>query len=222
MNKLPEKWASFQLKHLLHSIGKAPIISVSRKPMNLGTNIVDKNEPGYWNMYMKILDACRAADTPYIGIAEDDTLYTPEHFSDFRPPMDTVSYNRARWSLFAWDDMYCMRQRISNCSCISPRKLMIEALQERKEKYPNGCNYRLLGEVGRDKVDRRLGVSRRKMTEWYCHNPIVQLNHKEGNDTGHGGRLPDGRVLIKKHGQMKAYDIPYWGKATELLKHYLP
>ena len=216
-SEVPEKWMEFQLYHLKKSIGDSPIISISRKPLDLGTNLLDSEPKRYWNIYMQMLRGALAADTPYVAMVEDDTLYTKEHFTAFRPPLDAVSYNRARWSLFTWDNIYCMRQRISNCSLIAPREYLITALKERSEKYPNGNEY--VGEVGRSKVEHRLGVTVRNCVEWYCHNPIVQLNHEGGTDKGDYG-IVNGKHLIKKHGQMKAYDIPYWGKATDILKYY--
>lgn len=216
---MPAHWTAYQLDHLLKAAQDSPIISVTRKPLSLGTNLLDTEPKSYWNIYMQLLRAAELATTPFVAMAEDDTLYTPEHFSDFRPPLDSVSYDHARWSLFTWDTIYCMRQRLSNCSLIAPRLLLIEALRERAAKWPDGCPDSLTGEVGRDKVDRRLGVSLRKCIEWYCHNPIVQLNHPTGTDVGSHTRS-DGRHMVKKHGQMKAYDIPYWGKATDIIARY--
>jgi glycosyltransferase involved in cell wall biosynthesis len=219
MNKMPQRWVDFQMKHLRNAVVRYPVISVSRLPMDLGHNLIDDGVPSFWNMYMKILDACKIAKTPYVAIAEDDTLYTKEHFTQFRPPMDSVSFDRSRWSLFTWDTIYCLRQRVSNCSCIAPRQLLIDALEERKKKYPNGCPDKLLGEVGRASVEKRLGVSIRKSVDWYCNNPIVQLNHPTGNDKGDYG-IVNGRHMIKKHGQIKAVEIPYWGKAVDIIKEY--
>lgn len=218
-NRMPAGWCAFQFSHLLKAIGDCPVISVSRRPLPFGTNLLDTEPQSYWNIYMQMLRAAEIADTPYVAMAEDDVLYTRGHFTEFRPPMDTVSYDRARWSLFTWDNLYCMRQRISNCSLIAPRLLLVEALTERKNKWPNGVADELAGEVGRDKVDRRLGVTPRKMAEWYCNSPIVQLNHPTGTDTGDYG-LVNGRHMIKKHGQMKAYDIPFWGKAADIIRIY--
>lgn len=217
-NEVPEHWVEFQLKHLLHAIGNSPLITVSRKPMSLGENIIDTGVRSYWNMYVQLLRASLMADTPFVAVAEDDTLYTREHFADFRPPMDKVSYDRSRWSLFTWDNMYCMRQRISNCSLIAPRELLIKALTERKAKYPNGCPDNLLGEIGRPIVERRMGVTLRGSVEWYCRNPIVQLNHPAGTDKR--VTYVNGKKFVKKHGQMKAYNIPYFGKAVDVINEY--
>lgn len=213
-SRMPEKWTDYQITQLLSVSSDIPIISVTRKPLDLGYNMIDTEKRCLWNIYRQMLRASLMADTPFVAMAEDDTLYSREHFTDFRPEMDQVSYNRSRWSLFSWDryPIYCMRQRISNCSLIAPTKLLIEALEERMAKYPEGNDY--VGEVGRWKVDRRLGVTRRKCVEWYSHVPIIQLNHRTGTDAGGG---PGRR---KRHGQIKAIDIPVWGKAREVASYY--
>ena len=222
LNKMPGTWGRFQVDHLRQSIGNTSVISISRVPMDLGSNLIQAEPPSYWNIYMQMLRGALLATTPYVAMAEDDTLYTPEHFSEFRPPMDKVAYDRSRWSLFTWDPnpIYCMRQRAGNCTLIAPREYLVEALTERSRVWgsevpPN----EIVGEVGRPVIDRRLHVSPRGTVEWYCTNPIIQLNHPTGMDTGDYGRA-DGRHMVKKHGQIKAVEIPYWGKAADIVRIY--
>lgn len=224
-SEMPERWMRFQIEELLAAAGDSPIVSVTRKPLDLGRNIADDGQKSYWNIYMQTLRAARIAQTPFVAMAEDDTLYTPEHFRDFRPRMDEVSYDRSRWSLFSWepDPIYCLRQRISNCSLIAPRQLLIEALEERREKFPRGVPNDSCGEVGRNRLERKLGLTCRKSVEWYCKNPIVQLNHLTGTDVGdYPNMLGNGRHFYKKHGEIKAVEIPYWGTAKEVVSYYAP
>jgi len=220
LNLLPESWARFQMDHLVKSADGARIISISRVPMSLGDNILQTEPRSYWNIYMQLLRGAEMATTKYVANAEDDVLYTPNHFSEFRPRDTEVSYDHSRWSLFTWDNLYCMRQRINNSTLIAPREYLIDALRERKARWPNGLPDTRVGEVGRPDKDRLARVSPRNMFVWYCRNPVVQLNHPGGIDSGGYARIPGRRRLIKKHGQMKAYDIPYWGKAEDVLKHY--
>jgi hypothetical protein len=212
-SEIPIHWAQFQIKNLLNAVNTTPIISVSKKPLALGTNLIDTEPKSIWNIYMQILRAAIVATTPFVAIAEDDVLYTKAHFSEFRPKENIIAYDRSRWSLFTWDSIYCLRQRISNCSMIAPRQYLIDALQERKQKWPNGAPAELLGEVGRPIVDRRLGVSIRNTVEFYSYSPIVQLNHIHGSD-------PTQQKQRKRHGQIQAFDIPIWGKATDIIKEY--
>jgi hypothetical protein len=203
--------------------GDSPIISITRTPLDLGLNLLDTAPKSFWNLYMQILRGAQAATTPYVALAEDDILYTREHFTEFRPALDQVSYDRSRWSLFTWEPhpIYCLRQRISNCSLVASREYLIDALEERKRVWPDGVEDARLGEVGRPIVDRRLHVTPRQMVEWYSTNPIVQLNHPAGSDSGDYGKAPNGRHLVKKHGQIKAVEIPGWGRAADLAAHYV-
>jgi hypothetical protein len=223
-SEMPEHWMQFQVGHLLRAAGGSSIVSVTRNPLDLGTNIADDGKKSYWNIYMQMLRAARIAQTPFVAMAEDDTLYTPGHFRDFRPPMDAVSYDRSRWSLFTWeaDPIFCLRQRISNCSLIAPRQLLIEALEERREKFPDGLPNDVCGEVGRERLERRLGLTVRRSVEWWCKHPIVQLNHLTGTDVGNYGVNARGRQMYKPHGQIKALEIPHWGTAKEIVSYYAP
>src|SRR5690606_32734918 len=103
--------------------------------------------------------------------------------------------------------------RVSNCSLIAPRELAIEALEERFEKWPvippEWC-----GELGRKNVEKWLGVTQRKAVEWNSPIGVIQINH---HDTASEDRQ---KRAWKSLGPVKAYDIPYWGKAEDLIKHY--
>src|SRR3990172_7923653 len=134
LNKTPFEWHKFHLYHLFNAIENYPIISISRIPMSLGLNLIDTEEQRYSNIYRQLLRAARLAMTEYIATAEDDVLYSREHYKEFRPEKNEFSYNRSRWSVFSWEGnkaIYCLRNRISNCSLIAPRELLIEALEER-------------------------------------------------------------------------------------------
>lgn len=212
-NLLPQCWVDFQRETLLQAAGGTPIISVSRQPIDLGRNLVESNPRSHWNIYRSMLAGAEMAETEFVATSEDDTLYSPEHFQQFRPPAGSVSYNRSRWSLFLWDPIYCLRQRISNCTLIAPRIVLIQALRERMEKWPSGASDRLTGEVGRPDVDRRLKVSSVPMVEWYSTVPVVQLNHPFANDC----------LQVKQHkshGQIKAYDIPVWGRSIDVARRF--
>lgn len=212
-SEMPTRWSEFQLFTLIEASMGYPIVSVSRKPLELGTNLIDNEPKSYWNIYMQMLRAARMATTPFVAMAEDDTLYTKEHFKEFRPPTDSVSYDRSRWSLFSWDPLFCLRQRISNCSLIAPRELLIEALSERAQRWPHGGPEKWVGEVGRKNIELGLQVTSRNSVDWFCSNPIVQLNHPCGTDDRQKTRW-------KKHGQIKAIEIPHWGKATDIVRIY--
>lgn len=216
-NAMPEHWNRYQRERLTEAANGAPIISISRTPIEFGAiRLIDNYQKSYWNIYRQLRIGAEAATTAYVAMAEDDVLYTREHFSEFRPPADAVSYNRSRWSLFAWerDPIYCLRNRVSNCSLIAPRYYLLDALWERERRWPNGyANDSVVGEVGREAIERTLGVSGRNAIEWWSTAPLVQLNHPSGTDERQ-------RERWKKHGQLKAIEIPVWGKAKAIVDIY--
>lgn len=213
-NKIPQSFAEFHKQHLLIAAKDYPIITVSREPVNIGTNIIDTGTIGYENIYHIMLRAAKLATTPYIAIAEDDTLYPPMHFEFYRPPLDTFAYNQNRFSLFNWGvPTYNWRNRKANTTLIAPRELTIEALEERFAKHPNGIRNEHIGELGRANIDKWLGVTVRKSIEVHSELSVIQINHDGGGDD----RANRHRKAL---GPIKAFDIPHWGTASELILKY--
>ena len=81
VNKMPKRWADFHMEHLLKAIKGFPVISISREPMNFGINLIQNEEISSYNSNKQVLRGALLAKTQYIGIAEDDTLYTKQHFT---------------------------------------------------------------------------------------------------------------------------------------------
>lgn len=215
LNKLPEKWAEFHKETLLKAAGNYPIITLSKKPVGFGLNVIQNEPEGVSNVFYQIYKGAKLATTPYIAIAEDDTLYPRNHFTFFRPDLDTVAYNMNYWSLFTWGEpTYSHRNRIGNLSMIAPRELVIKAMEERFAKFPDGIPEELAGELGRVNVERRLGVSPIKVTCPYSVDPIVTLRHIYSVEETQ-------RTHRKRMAMVRAFDIPTWGRAEELVKKFI-
>lgn len=213
-SQIPENFAKIQRKVLLDAIGDYPLISISRKPLDFGHNIIDDGKKSLSNIYAQILRAAKIATTPYVAIAEDDCFYPKEHFNFYRPDKDTFCYNQNRFALFTWGEpLYSWRDRVSNCSLIAPRELLIEALEERFAKWPDGTPDKITGEVGRGMVERNLGITERKSVRKYSEVSIIQFNHDNASE--------DRQVRHRKSlGQIKVHDIFGWRKAEDLVKFY--
>lgn len=214
LNKLPQHWVEYHLRTLEKAGCGMPIISITPKPMDLGTNLLDTDQPSYTNIYRQMLRGAKIAKTKYVAMVEDDCLYSESHFFKFRPNDDEFAYNRNRWSLFSWGPpVYSMRQRISNCSLIAPRELLIEALQERFDKYHGNPPDAEMGECGRARIEDRLGVKRRKQVDFFSNPSIVQINHPLGTEERQ-------KQMWKSHADIRAYDIPHWGHAEILVEFF--
>ena len=180
---------------------------------------------GGWSTFVLWNRAAKAAQTEFVAIAEDDSLYHPWHFTGgdpadpkrlVRPKADEVIYDMSRWTVMTWhaEPRFSMIRRLGGFMMIAPRKLVIEALDEREAKYPDG--HPRPGEIGREDAERRLGVSRHKHVEWYCKMPTINLAHPSGVSPTYTGPCK----LKRKEGEMKAFDIPYWGKASDIVDVY--
>src|SRR5574337_272588 len=86
-------------KQLLKAIGDLPLISVSQKPIALGKNIcVGDIGRSHLNIYRQILIGAKAAKTKYVALAEDDILYSWEHFHEHLPEKGKFAYDINKWS----------------------------------------------------------------------------------------------------------------------------
>lgn len=218
VNRLPEKWVSYHQEMLLKAADGAPFITVSRLPVNLGTNLIQSEPESAVNIYFQIYRAAQLAKTPYIGIAEDDTLYPLEHFHDYRPPLDTFAYNKVRWGIFTWSPhrpMYYWEDKfMSNMTMIAPTKAAIEALGERFTKYPLGSKGKNAGgELGKTWVEKKLGVKEWNSQIFYTSDPVLFFQHTNSVDDLN-------RRAKKRMPRIRAYDIPLWGRAEEMLKKF--
>ena len=228
LNKVP--WMEYHNKIMLSAIGDYPLITISREPMDLpGIQVRQDEEQSHDKIFRLMLQGAKMATTDYIAMVEDDMLYSKDHF-ELRPPLDTFGYNWNRWVMFTWGEpMFSFKRRYCNGCSILPRLELIDALEERYAKWPSGMPHLLAGEVGYAKVEKELGVRVRKSMPMYSKTPVVQIQHIYGTP-GIGRAKPDptrdtvdleARKVRRRHGMMRAYEIPVWGRAEELLKHFV-
>jgi len=211
-NRVPKGWAAFHKQKLLEAAGTSPIITISREPLDWGINLLDTQEYTPSNIYFQLLRGAKEAKTDFVAVAEDDTLYPKEHF-EYRPPQDCVAYNMNRFGLFTWGrPTYFWKDRISNSTLIAPRALIIEALEERFAKHPNGLPH--VGEIGRGNIEDMIGVTKRKAVWFSTEISVVRIDHELGID-----RLA--RTHRKGMGILRSFDIPYWGRAEDLVKKFV-
>ena len=212
--RTPPRWRQFHLEHLKKATNDLPVLASAPEPVPIGWYSHQEGPHSYGTIYREMLRLSRLADTRYVAMAEDDVLYTRTHFTEFRPPMDAVAYDRSRWSLYTWNPVFHLKNRLSNAALIAPREYLIDALEERERKYPDGVPEDRIGEVGRMRIDRRLRVQPRKCVEFWGREPIVHLHHPSGCDIG------DAPGWRKTYGQVQAFEIPYWGHARDIVAKY--
>jgi len=209
-------------KQLLKAAADLPLVSVSQKPMNFGTNIcLGDIGRSHLNIYRQILAGAKAANTKYVAMAEDDILYSYEHFHTYVPEKDRFAYNMCKWSIYTWTKpvfSFKANRQVVN-SLIAKRDMLVAAMEERFAKFEELTKQgkkeediiHVWGDPGR--YENLLGVTVREKEEFWSTVPNVVFSHPEAI----GYQVLGNR---KKLGDLKAYEIPYWGKASDILKLY--
>jgi hypothetical protein len=216
-NQMPSRWERFHREHLVRAVEGHALVTISAKPVDLpGTHLVQTGPFCAWNVYKHLLIGAQFCATPFIAVAEDDTLYPRRHFTEFRPPDDAVAYDMSRWSVFSWvpQPFFSNIRKRGNFTMIGPRKLVIEALEERKAMYPDGLPY--AGEIGRPDIERRMRVTKRKAVDWDCIDSSINLCHPRGLSPTYENTPK----LERKPGELKAFSVPHWGNAADIAAIY--
>lgn len=213
-NRVPKLWAQYHRQLLTRAIEGAPIITISKEPLDWGTNLL-QTEYSYPNIYKQMHRAVKLATTKYIAMADDDTLYPKQHFW-FRPPKDGFCYNFNRWALPSWgttkrDIRYFHKPKPGNGCMIATRQSVIEAMEARLAADPSLQGY----------FSKELGASKRMMPydkiasqSFYTSEPIVSIVHDLSAD-------PAAQRHKKYIWPVRAYDIPIWGRAEDTLKKFI-
>jgi len=221
-NEEPEYFLKNTQKVLLNAVGDTPIISVSFEPTIVGNNctniVVGEGNRSNYKLYHQVLLAAIAANTEFVATAEDDMLYSPEHF-DYRPEGDIFAYDINKWSIFSWTrpPIFSYRPRKLMSSLIVRRDALVKTLTERYEKYP------VFEEIPEDiykyywgeptRFEDHLGISKLKGEEYMGKVPNIMFSTKEALGYLHLGTR-------KAHSEIKKEVVEPWGSAETVLKLY--
>ncbi len=193
-------------ENLLKNCGGLPIISVSHKPINLGTNICvgDVGVSGF-NMFRQVQIACEAATTDFVISAEADCLYPPDYFQ-FRPPeLDLCYRNSNLYVMPDKRDYFFYKKEGATHAQIVGRKFYLEVLNKLFKDAPRWS----VEEKNFPKERWRKEDVFDKIEYWQTENPVFQIKtHKGMRYYTHSDRTP---IL----------ELPYWGKGNEVRRKYL-
>lgn len=204
-NRITDYFADNVRRNIVAASSGAPIISISHQPIDFGHNIcIPGLEPGTYNIYKQILIGAMATNTPYIGCAEDDSLYTTEHFA-FRPPLDKFGYNSHRYQVDP--DQFFLRRRASMCMCIAPTELLVETLCQRYAKFPHFLSREECGGWGEPgRKEHQLGLPKVDLMTYETEIPTLTFNHRRST----GGR----RRIMRS--DILAEELPHWGPVKDV------
>ena len=212
-------------KQLLKAIDDFPMVIVSHKPTMFGENTLNINlgdiGRSHLNLYRQILIGAKAAKTKYVACAEDDILYSYQHFHAELPKSSYFLYDMCKWSMFTWIKPYqfTYRDRYVVNQLIAERDMLVEALEERFERVETLKRrgkteseiIKYWGDPGR--YEKFLGVKERPVAHFFSTVPSIVFSHADAF-----GYLNHGKH--KRLGNPRAFEIPVWGTADKIFSLY--
>jgi len=184
-----------------------PIISVTQKPIDFGTNICVGDDIGVsgFNFFRQVLIGGKAATTDFIISAEADCLYPPDYFT-YRPDRLDVPYRNR--NLYVMPDrraFFFKKEEGATHAQIVGRQFYIDTLERLFTGAPEWS-----AEEKNFPRERGFGVDVFDKIEYYeTENPVVQIKtHRGMRYYTHSDRIP-------------REAIPYWGDGQLLRNNYL-
>ena len=186
-SKLEENLDKAVREQIIKAANGIPIISVSQKPLDFGTNICVGEKPRcYLSLYEQLLTGLEATEKDAIVFTcEHDVFYHPCHF-EFKPEHNDRIYfnlNRYYWSKHV--------------------NYFVKAIGKRA--LSQGIGHRdIFIEHAKDQVKKRVdnAVS-------YCIGPFENFESEFPNvDIRHGGNFSNSDRF--REGEQRFYHIPHW------------
>jgi hypothetical protein len=198
-----------------------PVVSVTLKPTDLGTNIVlEGYVRSYPTMVKQIVVALENSKEDVVYFLENDVLYTKSHF-DFTPPREDIYYynvNNYRW--YIKEDFaitYGGLHSLSALCCY--RKTALEHFRKRlawieetgmdkiRSREPRWG--RKFGYEPGTKEKRKGGFSDEKFEVWRSELPNIDLRHRHCFSAPKTHK-EDFKHIPKDFKEVPLKDIPHW------------
>jgi len=190
---------------LVKKAGDIPIISVTRKPIDLGTNIcIGEKEVCYTNEWRQLLIGLKAADTKFCMTAEADCVYPPSYFN-FTPPVeDMMHYYNNLWIVWKRHNGFYQKTGFCEGAEMCGRDYWIKQLSAILDKYA--------GE-GWESAGRRLET--KMVTKFFGGKGLIFTG-----DPVISFKTGDGVSCRTTFINDKIKEIPYWGDINTIKRAY--
>ena len=176
-----------------------PIISITRKPVDLGKNICIGEKPVcYSNSFKQILIGLREAKTEFCIAAESDVLYPPEYFT-FTPPLKDKVYRYTNLYVhFDGRDKFWKKRWVEGAQMCG------------REHWIKSIEAVLVNPNSWEPEPFRFIFYEKDECSWAGKNPVLYFKTRcgIGFKTGY-----EQETAVK--------EIPYWGTALEVKEKYL-
>jgi len=187
------------IDNLKKQAGDIPIVSITRKPIDLGKNICIGLTPVcYSNSFKQILIGLKEAKTEFCIAAESDCLYPPEYFQ-FTPPVNNQVYRYTNlWVHFDGRDKFWKKNWVEGAQMCG-REYWIKSIEAILEK-PDSWEPEPFKFIFKEKDEY----------SWSGENPVLYMK------TRHGVNFKTGFVQGSS-----VKELPYWGSILEVKEKYL-
>jgi hypothetical protein len=192
---------------LLKNCGNLPIISISQKPINLGTNICVGDDIGVsgFNMFRQVLIGCEKATSDFVISAEADCLYPSEYFTYTPPRLDACYRNSNLYVMPDQRAFFFYKEEGATHAQIIGREYYIKRLKElfgdapmwseEEKNFPRERHHKL------DVFD--------KIEYYRTENPIVQIKTHRG------------MRYYTRSSRVPIPSLPYWGDGEIIRRRYI-
>lgn len=198
--------------NILKYCGDIPIVSVTQKPIDFGTNICVGDHVGVsgFNFFKQSLIACKEAKTKYVLSCEADTVYPPDYFK-FIPPRDDKCYrNKNLYVMGQHRNYFYKKEEGATHAQIVNREFYIKTLEKLFEGEPEWDYEEKQKNFPKEKM-RKKGddVFRKEDIEMYeTENPVIQIKTSQSmRHYTNSDRIP-------------RYELPFWGSGSEFRKKF--
>jgi hypothetical protein len=186
---------------LVKQAGNIPIISVSRKPIDLGANICVGEKPvSYTSEWKQLLLGLKTASTKYCIAAEADCIYPPEYFN-FTPPEDDMMYNYNNiWIYWTHKGNFWKKTGYCEGAQICDREYWIKQLEPLLPK-----DWSQLTREQENELVKKIFPTRREFTG----DPVVSFKTRMG--------VSYRTTFIN---DSKTKELPYWGSVEAIKEEF--
>jgi len=173
-----------------------PIVSVSQKPLDFGENIcVGDIGHSYFSQFRQIQIGLRAIETPFVLVAEADTLYSPDYYNIPEDKKNCQRYDNV-WILYNNGRKFFFKRQ-SHCAQLVNKDAWLERIDYLMEKGWDSV-----------RVNNRTGKQlHAKYSDGWTGAPIISLKTKNAVT----------RKTWVKRDVEPVNKLPYWGTVKNVL-----
>ena len=192
--------------NLLKVSGGLPIISISQKPISLGTNICvgDVGTSGF-NMFRQVQIGLREVKTDFVISAEADCMYPPDYFKFVPTKLDVAYRDSNLYVMGRHRDYFYHKPEGATHAQVVGTQYYLERLNFLFQGAPNWSTE----EKNFPKERNKQNDIFEKIEYWESENPVVQIKTKRSmRHYTHSERIP-------------IYNLSYWGDSKQFFKSYV-